>query len=83
MIGAWILKGFRHQVRVHLAFLGFPIFGDPLYGAAVPGGCPARMYLHAGRITLAHPVSGRRLVVDSPVPREFTGLVDCGKGASA
>ena len=43
--------------------LGFPILGDPLYGAAVPAGFPARMYLHASRIEMATPSSGRPLVI--------------------
>lgn len=82
LISAWIRKGFRHQVRAHLAFLGFPILGDPLYGAVVPDGFTARMYLHAGRIELAHPLTGRPLVVESPVPQEFMRLFECSKGAS-
>lgn len=82
LVRAWILRGFRHQVRVHLAFLGFPIFGDPLYGVAAPQGSAPRMYLHAGRIELPHPVTGRRLVVESPVPDEFMSLLETGKGAS-
>jgi 23S rRNA pseudouridine1911/1915/1917 synthase len=76
MLTASILKGFRHQVRVHLAFLGFPILGDPLYGAAVPAGLPARMYLHAARIELRHPTSGHPLVIESPLPEAFAGLFD-------
>jgi len=79
LLAASILKGFRHQVRVHLAFLGFPIFGDPLYGAAVPEGFPARMYLHAARIMLRHPASGLPLVVQSPLPEEFDRLFDAAK----
>ena len=75
-LAASILKGFRHQVRAHLAVLGFPILGDPLYGAAVPAGFPVRMYLHAARIELVNPSSGLPLVVESPVPAEFTGLFD-------
>ena len=82
LVRAWILRGFRHQVRVHLAFLGFPILGDPLYGVAAPRGAVARMYLHAGRIELPHPVTGRRLVVESPVPDEFMRLFEPSKGAS-
>ncbi len=82
LVAAWIRKGFRHQVRAHLAFLGFPILGDPLYGAAVPEGFVQRMYLHAGRIELAHPVTGRPLVVESPVPQDFMNLFEHSKGAS-
>jgi 23S rRNA pseudouridine1911/1915/1917 synthase len=81
MLSASILRGFRHQVRVHLAFLGFPILGDPLYGAAVPVGFPVRMYLHAARIELCHPTSGLPLVVESPLPGEFAKLFDEEPGA--
>ncbi|MGO9310650.1 MAG: RluA family pseudouridine synthase [Spirochaetia bacterium] len=79
MIAASIRKGFRHQVRVHLAVLGFPILGDLLYGTAAPAGFPTRMYLHASRIDFRHPESGRPLGIESPLPAEFTGLFDEGK----
>ena len=79
MIAAAILKGFRHQVRVHLAVLGFPILGDRLYGAAAPAGFPARLYLHAARIDLRHPTSGLPLGIEAPLPAEFAGLLDEGK----
>jgi 23S rRNA pseudouridine1911/1915/1917 synthase len=75
MLAASILRGFRHQVRAHLAFLGFLILGDPLYGAAVPAGFAERMYLHAVRISMSHPSTGLPLVVEAPLPPEFDGLV--------
>jgi tRNA pseudouridine32 synthase/23S rRNA pseudouridine746 synthase len=58
--------GRSHQLRVHLQALGCPILGDPIYGggkAAAP-----RMMLHAVRLTLRHPGSGRPLEVSSPAP---------------
>ncbi len=75
LLAASILRGFRHQVRAHLAFLGFLILGDPLYGAAVPAGFAERMYLHAVRISMSHPSTGLPLVVEAPLPPEFDGLV--------
>lgn len=75
IVRAVIARGFRHQVRAHLAFLGLPIFGDPLYGVAVPAGKEERMYLHAQRIELPHPDTGARLVVESPVPPCFASLL--------
>jgi 23S rRNA pseudouridine1911/1915/1917 synthase len=74
LLRARISKGFRHQVRAHLSFLGFPILGDPLYGAPVPPGATARMYLHAARIEMPHPLTGAMLVVESSLPAEFAAL---------
>jgi 23S rRNA pseudouridine1911/1915/1917 synthase len=71
LVLAFILRGFRHQVRVHLAHLGLPIAGDSLYGVPVPAGAPVRLYLHASAIELAHPASGSPLRLSSPLPPEF------------
>jgi 23S rRNA pseudouridine1911/1915/1917 synthase len=79
LIEARITRGFRHQIRAHLSFLGLPIFGDPLYGTAVPAGCAPRMYLHAWRIEMPHPITGRSMVVESPAPPQFAALIDGAK----
>jgi 23S rRNA pseudouridine1911/1915/1917 synthase len=76
LVRAVITRGFRHQVRAHLAFLGLPIFGDPLYGPAVPARREERMYLHAQRLELPHPETGARLVVESPLPPCFASLME-------
>lgn len=57
--------GRTHQIRVHLASIGYPIIGDPLYAA--PSNEP-RMRLHAYRVRLTKPLSDERLTVTSPVP---------------
>jgi 23S rRNA-/tRNA-specific pseudouridylate synthase len=66
-----IARGFRHQVRAHLSCLGYPILGDPVYGVEVPDGFTRRMYLHASAIEMPHPLTGRRLRLESPLPAEF------------
>ena len=66
--------GRMHQARAHLAHLGTPIAGDPLYG----GPAAPRLLLHAEELVLAHPVSGRRTVLRAPVPVELTRWVDDG-----
>ena len=64
-------RGFRHQVRVHLAHLGLPIAGDPLYGPPPPADLPPRMYLHAAALVLPHPATGAALEIRSPLPPGF------------
>lgn len=53
------LTGRSHQIRVHLAALGHPILGDPLYAHAEALAAAPRLMLHAERLALAHPADGR------------------------
>ncbi|HXR06743.1 MAG TPA: RluA family pseudouridine synthase [Candidatus Acidoferrum sp.] len=71
--------GRTHQIRVHFQHLGFPLVGDLVYGRRHNArlreatGCPApRQMLHARRLALTHPRSGRRLVFEAPLPEDFT-----------
>lgn len=59
------VTGRSHQLRVHLATLGFPILGDPLYAPPIPA---SRMYLHAMALALFHPADGRPVEFFSPPP---------------
>jgi 23S rRNA pseudouridine1911/1915/1917 synthase len=62
--------GRKHQIRVHLAGLGCPIVGDPVYGATRH---PAdRMGLHAERLSFVHPLTGMRLELRAPPPDAFS-----------
>jgi 23S rRNA pseudouridine1911/1915/1917 synthase len=69
--------GRTHQIRVHSAYLGHPIVGDPVYssghslGVNLPG-----QALHAWRLTLQHPVSEEWIEVTAPVPKTFTTLLE-------
>lgn len=78
LVRALISRGFRHQVRAHLSALGLPIVGDPLYGAPVPAGAAPRMFLHACRIVLQSPATGRVIGIESPVPAEFGEALERG-----
>lgn len=78
--GRWTLvrcvipTGVRHQIRVHLDAVGHPIAGDPLYGnARLPG--LRRLFLHASALGFAHPATGRRLRIESPLPIELAEIL--------
>jgi tRNA pseudouridine32 synthase/23S rRNA pseudouridine746 synthase/23S rRNA pseudouridine1911/1915/1917 synthase len=57
--------GRRHQIRVHLAWIGHPIVGDPLFEKAPAG----RTYLHSWRLSFDH--RGKRVTVEAPQPPGF------------
>jgi len=65
--------GRRHQIRVHLAWLGHPVMGDARYGNGGP-----RLWLHALRLALPHPQDGRRLLIEAPAPSAFAKLLPGG-----
>lgn len=77
LLEAELRTGRTHQIRVHLAHLGYPIAGDEKYGdfalnrTLVKEGLK-RMFLHAGKIGLPHPQDGRDLVVEAALPAALT-----------
>lgn len=67
------LTGRTHQIRVHLAHLGHPLFGDDLYGGARM--LLARPALHAWRLAFPHPRTGTLLRVEAPLPADFRAFL--------
>jgi 23S rRNA pseudouridine1911/1915/1917 synthase len=75
--------GRTHQIRVHLAHLGFPVAGDLVYGRRTnvilresSGYSAPRQLLHAWRLAFVHPVRQRRLVIEAPLPGDFAIALD-------
>jgi 23S rRNA pseudouridine1911/1915/1917 synthase len=70
--------GRTHQIRVHLQAIGHPILGDARYGGGgdVAAGLGlARPFLHAARLSFEHPVTGRRIEVEEPLPDELISVL--------
>ena len=59
--------GRTNQLRVHLSWLGYPVLGDWLYRGATAD----RLMLHARRIEFNHPLTGKKLKFEAPVPDDF------------
>ncbi|MBM3343764.1 MAG: 23S rRNA pseudouridine(955/2504/2580) synthase RluC [Betaproteobacteria bacterium] len=81
LLEAELKTGRTHQIRVHLAHLGFPIVGDEKYGDFVfnkkiqLNQVLRRMFLHAREIAMVHPESGETLRLSAPLPQELTRCI--------
>lgn len=81
--------GRTHQIRVHLAHLGFPILGDEKYGdfalnRELPKLGLKRMFLHAASLGLPHPLrAGERLELKAPLPADLCDFSAAGEDARA
>ncbi len=73
--------GRMHQIRVHLAAIGFPVVGDLKYGRAGFG--LRRQFLHASRIAFYHPITGERIEAASPLHTDLAVALELAEAASA
>lgn len=71
--------GRTHQIRFHMASIGCPLLGDPLYGAGSSGQI-ARTALHAGTLTAIHPFDGRKLCLKAELPEDMRHLLEYSQG---
>lgn len=74
-LGLKLKTGRTHQIRVHMAYIGHPVAGDPVYGpqkviTALGGQC-----LHAKKIGFVHPITGEYLFFDSELPKYFSDFL--------
>ena len=67
LLDVHILTGRTHQIRVHMASVGHPVMGDPIYGH--PNNAP-RLMLHAYSLSFTHPRTGERMNMTAPCPFE-------------
>ncbi len=78
LVEVFIHTGRTHQIRVHLQHLGFPVVGDRVYGLRqnarlkeLTRYAAPRQMLHAWKLSLRHPRSGKELVFEAPWPSDF------------
>lgn len=87
--------GRTHQIRVHMAYINYPLVGDPLYGGRlkIPAACSAefaqalrdfkRQALHACRLGFTHPDSGEFMAWEQPLPADMQHLVTAAREDSS
>ncbi len=75
LVAIRIYTGRTHQIRVHMAHLGHPVVGDPLYGSRKDHRFPEGIALHSWHLEFDHPLSGRRLRFYQPLPDDMRRLI--------
>jgi len=69
--------GRTHQIRLHLAHIGYPIIGDGMYG--VRSSIMTRQALHASSVSFKHVKNKQEITVQAPLPADFLHTMDCCK----
>jgi 23S rRNA pseudouridine1911/1915/1917 synthase len=94
LVQAELETGRTHQIRVHLASIGHPVVGDTVYGAGWERGIGGadrgwarslakrvpRQFLHAAALEFSHPVTGRSMRFDSPLPADLAAAAEWARG---
>jgi 23S rRNA pseudouridine1911/1915/1917 synthase len=87
--------GRTHQIRVHMAYIHYPLVGDPLYGGRlhIPSACSPqfaqvlrqfkRQALHAARLGLVHPQTGEYIEWEAPLPDDMAQLIAAARDDAA
>lgn len=73
LVSAFPVTGRTHQIRLHFSSCGHPLLGDPVYGTECE--LISRPALHSSRIHLIHPVTGKALDLEDPLPRDMADLI--------
>lgn len=70
--------GRTHQIRVHLKAIGHPVVGDPTYGSGsvIRGAHLNRQFLHASQLQFTHPISGKPLQFEIPLPPDLQMVLE-------
>ncbi len=67
--------GRTHQIRVHMSSIGHPLLGDGMYGAKCPDKGLSGQCLHARRLHLIHPRTGKQMSFEAPLPDYFSSIL--------
>lgn len=70
-----LLTGRTHQIRVHMTYIGHPLVGDPKYGKRKSPFSISGQALHSHTLTLKHPVTGREMTFEAPLPDDMQRIL--------
>lgn len=75
LIECKLSTGRTHQIRVHMAYIGYPIYNDPLYGKSKKT-TEFGQFLHSKTIKFVHPITKKEISCEAPLPYEFQNYLD-------
>ncbi|MDD5013783.1 MAG: RluA family pseudouridine synthase [Atribacterota bacterium] len=81
LVEVTLRTGRTHQIRVHLAFIGYPIVGDQFYGHKKQGLNIDRQALHSHILGFVHPSSKKYMEFSAPLPQDIQELIDYLEGS--
>ncbi|MCT4534142.1 dephospho-CoA kinase [Halodesulfovibrio sp.] len=81
LVAIKIFTGRTHQIRVHMSHIGYPLWGDTLYGGGVKDDSPlapfaSRQMLHAWKLNFEHPTTNATMSFTCQPPEDFTALIE-------
>lgn len=76
LVEVTIETGRTHQIRVHMASLGFPVAGDRVYGSSRDNRKFPRQLLHSWKLSFQHPVSAETVDAEAALPKDFQDILD-------
>ena len=74
LVSCLLETGRTHQIRVHMEYIGYPVYNDPVYNTK-----PATsfgQFLHSAKMTFNHPITGEHMSFECPLPEEFQEFID-------
>lgn len=74
LVKLWLETGKTHQIRCHMSSIGHPLLGDDLYGGSLD--LISRQALHCSDMRLTHPVSGKEISVNAPIPDDMQSILE-------
>ncbi len=74
LVSCILETGRTHQIRVHMEYIGYPVYNDPVYNKKKSNSFG--QFLHSAKMTFKHPITGKEMHFECPLPKEFQDFID-------